>query len=248
MTPYPGPSRPNASRARCLLATLVLTVLTLVGGVTSATGAALAPPTSGSLAPAVTAVASGPTAPRPQHAGHHAGHDFRHHAEHDSRHRAGHDSRHHAGHNTLHDFRHHAGHNTLHDFRHRAGQFSGSDRGEPDRASGVVAASYTAAGAVAQAGHEQPRAAADPAQAPRAGTGRAYLLLHAPPPPHDALTPAPPAPAEPRAGVQHVVADSSDVPGGRRGALPGVRGPPGRTTGPTTGHPSCSADPAPRPH
>lgn len=239
MTPYPGPSRPNASRARCLLATLVLTVLTvltLVGGVTSATGAALAPPTSGSLAPAVTAAASAPTAPRPQHAGHHAGHDFRHHAEHDSRHRAGHKSR------------HHAGHNSLHDFRHRAGQFSGSDRGEPDRASGVVATSSTAAGAVAQAGHEQPRAAADPAQAPRAGTGRAYLLLHAPPPPHDALTPAPPAPAEPRAGVQHVVADSSDVPGGRRGALPGVRGPPGRTTGPTTGHPSCSADPAPRPH
>ncbi|MBT2897460.1 hypothetical protein [Streptomyces sp. McG3] len=228
MTPYPRPSRPNASRARCLLATLVLTVLTLVIGATSATGAALAPPTSGSLAPAVTAAASALTAPRPQHAGHHAGHD--------SRHRAGHNSR------------HHAGRNSLHDFRHRAGQFSGSDRGEPDRASGVVAASSTAAGAVAQAGHEQPRAAADPAQAPRAGTGRAYLLLHAPPPPHDALTPAPPAPAEPCAGVQHVVADSSDVPGGRRGALPGVRGPPGRTTGPTTGHPSCSADPAPRPH
>ncbi|MEU4180601.1 hypothetical protein [Streptomyces sp. NPDC026589] len=191
---------------RSLLATLLLTVLTLVGGAASAT--ALAPPTSRSLAPVVAAVtaASAPTAPQPHHAGH--------------------------------------------DSRHRVGHLGGSDRWGPGRGSGVVAEAYTGAGAgaVAQAGHEQPRAAADPAQAPRAGTGRAYLLLHAPPPPHDALTPAPPGAAEPRAGVQHVVADSSDVPGGRRGALPDVRGPPGRTTGPTTGHPSCSADPAPRPH
>ncbi|MGW7096902.1 hypothetical protein [Streptomyces sp. NPDC054874] len=199
---------------RCLLATLVLTVLTLVGAAAPATGAALAPPTSRSLAPVVTAVtaASAPTAPQLHHAGH--------------------------------DSRHRAGHVIGHDSRHRAGHLGGSDRGGPDRASGGVAES----GAVAQAGHEQPRAAADPAQAPRAGTGRAYLLLHAPPPPQDALTPAPPGPAEPRAGVQHVVADPSDVPGSRRGALPGVRGPPGRTTGPTTGHPSCSADLAPRPH
>ncbi|MFJ9884259.1 hypothetical protein ACIQRW_00130 [Streptomyces sp. NPDC091287] len=205
---------------------LVLTVLTLVGGAAPATGAALAPPTSRSLAPVVTAViaASAPTTPQLHHAGH--------------------DSRHRAGHVIGHDSRHRAGHVIGHDSRHRAGHLGGSDRGGPDRASGGVAES----GAVAQAGHEQPRAAADPAQAPRAGTGRAYLLLHAPPPPHDALTPAPPGPAEPRAGVQHVVADPSDVPGGRRGALPGVRGPPGRTTGPTTGHPSCSADPAPRPH
>ncbi|MFH9133426.1 hypothetical protein [Streptomyces sp. NPDC017524] len=191
---------------RSLLATLVLTVLTLVGGAASATGAALAPPASRSLAPVGT-VASAPTAPQPRHAGH--------------------------------------------DSRYRVGRFGGSDRWGPDRVSGVVTEAYTGAGAgvVARAGHEQPRAAADPAQAPRAGTGRAYLLLHAPPPPHDALTPAPPGAAEPRAGVQHVVADPSDVPGGRRGALPDVRGPPpGRTTGPTTGHPSCSADPAPRPH
>ncbi|MFH9296828.1 hypothetical protein [Streptomyces sp. NPDC017520] len=205
---------------RSLLATLVLTVLTLVGGAASVTGVALAPPTSRSLAPVVTAAtaASAPTAPQPQHAGH------------DSRYRVG----------------HHAGH----DSRYRVGRLGGSDRWGPERPSGVVAEAYTGAGAgaVAQAGHEQSGAAADPAQAPRAGTGRPYLLLHAPPPPHDALTPAPPGAAEPRAGVQHVVADSSDVPGGRRGTLPDVRGPPGRTTGPTTGQPSCSADPAPRPH
>ncbi|WP_343240501.1 hypothetical protein [Streptomyces sp. SID14515] len=107
----------------------------------------------------------------------------------------------------------------------------------------------TGTGAVAQAGHEQPRAAADPAQAPRAGSGRPYLLLHAPPPPHDALTPAPPGLAEPRSGVRRSAAESFDAPGSRRGALPDVRGPPGRTTtGPTTGHPSCSAASASRPH
>lgn len=190
---------------RCLLATLVLTVLTLVGGAASATAAASAP-TSRSLAPAVTAVAPAPVAPQT----------------------------------------HSAGHSTGHDFRHRAGHATGPERGGPDRASGVGADPGT--GAVARAGHEQPMAAADPAQAPRAGTGRAYLLLHAPPPPHDALTPAPPGPAEPRGGVQHVAANSFDAPGSRRGALPGVRGPPGRTTGPTAGHPSCSADPAQRLH
>ncbi|MFJ2097684.1 hypothetical protein ACIOHR_10885 [Streptomyces anulatus] len=198
---------------RCLLATLVLTVLTLVGGAASATAAASAP-TSRSLTPAVTAAARAPAAPQTHSVAHHAGRD----------------SRHHAG----------------HDVRHRAGHATGPERGGPERASGVGAAPGT--GAVAQAGHEQPRAAADPAQAPRAGTGRAYLLLHAPPPPHDALTPAPPGPAEPRGGVQHVAANSFDAPGSRRGALPGVRGPPGRATGPTTGHPSCSADPARRPH
>ncbi|OKJ54723.1 hypothetical protein AMK28_21075 [Streptomyces sp. CB02115] len=217
MTPYPGPSRPYGSRVRCLLATLVLTVLTLVGGAASATAAASAP-TSRSLAPAVTAVAQAVAAPRTHSAGHYAGPDSR----------------------------HHAGHSTGHDFRHRAGHATGPEFGGPDRASGVAA--DPGKGAVAQAGHEQPRAAADPAQAPRAGTGRAYLLLHAPPPPHDALTPAPPGPSEPRGGVQHVAANSFDAPGSRRGALPGVRGPPGRTTGPTTGHPSCSADPARRPH
>lgn len=231
MTPYPGPSRPYGSRARCLLATLVLTVLTLVGGAGPATAAASAP-TARSLAPAVTAAAQPPAAPQT----HSTGHDVRHHAARDSRHRA--------GHSTRYDFRHRAGHHAGHDFRHRAGHATGPERGGPDRASGVGAGP----GAVAQAGHEQPRAAADPAQAPRAGTGRAYLLLHAPPPPHDALTPAPPGPAEPRGGVQHVAANSFDAPGSRRGALPGVRGPPGRTTGPTTGHPSCSADPARRPH
>ncbi|MFD4336412.1 hypothetical protein ACFWPP_04235 [Streptomyces anulatus] len=199
---------------RCLLATLVLTVLTLVGGAASATAAGSAP-TSRSLAPAV-AGAQAPAAPQPHRAGHHAGRDSR----------------------------HHAGHSTGPDFRHRAGHATGPERGGPDRAVGADPGT----GAVVRAGHEQSRAAADPAQAPRAGTGRAYLLLHAPPPPHDALTPAPPGPAEPRGGVQHVAANSFDAPGSRRGALPGVRGPPGRTAGPTTGHPPCSADPARCPH
>ncbi|MFJ4707695.1 hypothetical protein ACIP6I_23000 [Streptomyces anulatus] len=204
---------------RCLLATLVLTVLTLVGGAASATAAGSAP-TFRSLAPAITAAVPAPAAPQTHSTGHHAGRDSR----------------------------HRAGHSTGHDVRHRAGHTTGPERGGPDRTSGVGAGPGTGTGVVAQAGHEQPRAAADPAQAPRAGTGRAYLLLHAPPPPHDALTPAPPGPAEPCGGVQHVAANSFDAPGSRRGALPGVRGPPGRATGPTTGHPSCSADPARRPH
>ncbi|USC45940.1 hypothetical protein K7395_03955 [Streptomyces filamentosus] len=195
-----------------MLATLLLTVLTLVGGAATANGAAPAALATRSLAPAATvAAAPPPAAPR----------------THDSalasRHRPGHESalasRHRTGHDGAPDSRHHhTGHGTAHDVRHL----------------------------VAQAGHELPRAAADPAQAPRAGTGRAYLLLHAPPPPHDALTPAPAGPAEPRGGVHRVAAESFDAPGSRRGALPGVRGPPGRTTGPTTGHPpSCSGRSAP---
>ncbi|MFJ9111480.1 hypothetical protein [Streptomyces sp. NPDC102283] len=225
---------------RCAPAALILTVLAvliLVGGAASVTGAAPAP-TSRSLAPAVTAAAPDPAAPRTHSVGHHAEHAFRRHAGHDLRHHVEHAFRHRAGHET--------GHESGHDARYGSGRVSGSDIGGPGHASGVVAVSGT--GAMAQAGHEQPRAAADPAQAPRAGTGRAYLLLHAPPPPHDALTPAAPGPVEPRAGVRHAAADSFDAPGSRRGELPGVRGPPGRTTGPTTGHPSCSADPAPRPH
>ncbi|MFC8694248.1 hypothetical protein [Streptomyces parvus] len=186
-----------------MLATLLLAVLTLVGGAATANGAAPAALATRSLAPAA---APPPAAPR----------------THDSalasRHRPGHESalasRHRTGHDGAPDSRHHhAGPGPAHDVRH----------------------------VVAQAEHEQPRAAADPAQAPRAGTGRAYLLLHAPPPPHDALTPAPAGPAAPRGGVHRVAAESFDAPGSRRGALPGVRGPPGRTTGPTTGHPpSCS--------
>lgn len=209
MTPYRGQPRTHTHRVRSVLATLLLAVLTLVGGAATANGAAPAALATPGLPPAVTvATAPPPVAPR----------------IHGTAHRAGHDSapasRHQAGHGITHDVPHQAGHGTAHDVRHLA----------------------------AQATHEQPTAAADPAQAPRAGTGRAYLLLHAPPPPHDALTPAAPGTAEPRGGVQCVAADSFDAPGSRRGALPGVRGPPGRTTGPTTGHPpSCSAVPASRP-
>ncbi|WP_234019481.1 hypothetical protein [Streptomyces sp. CNS654] len=198
---------------RCVLATLLLTVLTLVGGAATASGAAPAALATRSLAPAATVAAAPPPAAPQIHDSAPA-----------SRHRPGHESALASRDRTGHDgapesHHHHAGPGTAHDVRH----------------------------VVAQAGHEQPRAAADPAQAPRAGTGRAYLLVHAPPL-HDALTPAPAGPAEPRGGVRRVAAESFDAPGSRRGALPGVRGPPGRTTGPTTGHsPSCSAVLASRP-
>ncbi|MET8879658.1 hypothetical protein [Streptomyces rubiginosohelvolus] len=204
-----------------MLAALLLAVLTLVGGTATANGAAPAVLASRSLAPAGTVAASPPpAAPQIHRTVHRAGHDTAPASRHRTCHDRAFDSRHRAGHDIAHDVPHQAGLGTAHDVRHL----------------------------VAQATHEQPTAAADPAQAPRAGTGRAYLLLHAPPPPHDALTPAPPGTAEPRGGVRYVAADSFDAPGSRRGALPGVRGPPGRATGPTTGHPpSCSAVPASRP-
>ncbi|MFE2504102.1 hypothetical protein [Streptomyces rubiginosohelvolus] len=204
-----------------MLTTLLLAVLTLVGGTATANGATPAALATRGLAPAATVATSPPpAAPQMHRTVHRAGHDTAPASRHRTCHDRGFDSRHRAVHGTAHDIPHQAGHGTAHDVRHL----------------------------VARATHEQPTAAADPAQAPRAGTGRAYLLLHAPPPPHDALTPAPPGTAEPRGGVQCVAADSFDAPGGRRGALPGVRGPPGRTTGPTTGHPpSCSAVPASRP-
>ncbi|MFJ6612433.1 hypothetical protein ACIQPT_19390 [Streptomyces sp. NPDC091289] len=196
-----------------MLTTLLLTVLTLIGGAATASGAAPAP-ASRNLAPAVTVTAAVSASAAPQ--------------------------THHAG--THHTRTDHAG-------THHTGHVAGPDRDEPGRASGVVAEAGT--GTVARAEHEHPRAAADPAQAPRAGSGRPYLLLHAPPPPHDGLPPSPASPAEAPGGARESTADSFDVPGSRRGALPGVRGPPGRTvTGPTTGHPSCSAsaEPASRPH
>ncbi|MEU8097038.1 hypothetical protein [Streptomyces rubiginosohelvolus] len=200
---------------------LLLAVLTLVGGAATANGAAPAALATRSLAPAVTVATSPPpAAPQIHRTVHRAGHDSAPASRHRTCHDRAFDSRQRAGHGVAQDVPQQASHGTAHDVRHL----------------------------VAQATHEQPTAAADPAQAPRAGTGRAYLLLHAPPPPHDALTPAPPGTAEPRGGVQYVAADSFDAPGSRRGALPGVRGPPGRTTGPTTGHPpSCSAVPASRP-
>ncbi|WP_318196589.1 hypothetical protein [Streptomyces sp. MCL20-2] len=204
-----------------MLVTLLLAVLTLVGGAATANGAAPAALATRSLAPAVTvAEAPPPAAPQIHRTAHRAGQDSAPASRHRTCHDRALDSRHQAGHDRALDVRHQAGRGTGHDVRHL----------------------------VAQATHERPTAAADPAQAPRAGTGRAYLLLHAPPPPHDALTPAPPGPGQPRGGGRQVAADSFDAPGSRRGALPGVRGPPGRTTGPTTGHPpSCSDVPAPRP-
>ncbi|MFD7744499.1 hypothetical protein ACFV2V_12555 [Streptomyces sp. NPDC059698] len=217
MTPHPGPPRADASRLRCLLAALLLTVLTLLGGAATASGAPPAALTAGPGAAAADPVPSAPPTGRP-------GHPFRH--------RAGAERGPDAGHRTG------PGRN--------AGPRAAAGQGprKPDHAHAAAAGPDAAA----RAEHEHPRAAADPVQTPRAGSGRAYLLLHAPPPPHEALPPAAPGPTVPRGGVRLRAADTFSVPGCHRGALPGVRGPPGRTAGPTTGHPSCTADPASRPH
>ncbi|MFF3095797.1 hypothetical protein [Streptomyces cyaneofuscatus] len=91
--------------------------------------------------------------------------------------------------------------------------------------------------------------AADPATpTPRAGISRAHLTGHAPPPSYEGLLPCPPGPVVPRGQAERVTAASFATPSGRRGALPGVRGPPDRSAGPPTGHRPCSADPASRPH
>ncbi|MFJ9624274.1 hypothetical protein [Streptomyces sp. NPDC101181] len=177
-----------ANRARSALAALLLTVLAVLGGATTANGAA----------PVLTATAA--TTPT-----------------------------------------------TATAVTDRAGAVT--DRA-PAPAAGEAPGPATASGALAdvdRATHEHPRAEADPAQAPRAGTGRAFLLSHAPPPPHDALTPRHPGPAVPRAGAREAAEASFGAPRWRTGALPGVRGPPERTTGRPAGRPSCSADPAPRP-
>ncbi|MFE2291707.1 hypothetical protein [Streptomyces sp. NPDC059452] len=99
-----------------------------------------------------------------------------------------------------------------------------------------------------QALHERSPGADPTTQTPRAGSSRAHLTGHAPPPSYEGLLPCAPGPAGPRGHVERVAAASAGTPSGRRGALPGVRGPPGGTTaGPPTGHRSCSAVPASRP-
>ncbi|MFH8884174.1 hypothetical protein [Streptomyces californicus] len=228
MTPHPGAPRANTSRLRCLLAALLLTVLTLVGG-TAAANAAVPALVNAASVPAAgdtPGTGSGPTTGTVSTTGKTPG----------------------VG----------TGSGPANGRAARAGTGSearpavGPDRPARDRQGPDHARSAEAgpgAGAVARAEHEHPRAAADPAQAPRAGSGRAYLLVHAPPPPHDALAPAAPGPAVPRGGVRLSTVDSFDVPGSRSGALPDVRGPPSRATGPTTGHASrTAADPASRPH
>ncbi|MFE7054924.1 hypothetical protein ACFVAO_06880 [Streptomyces californicus] len=236
MTPHPGTPRANTSRLRCLLAALLLTVLTLAGGTATADAAApaLANAASTRAAGATPGAGGGPTtgtvstAGKPPAAG------------------SGPATGPAATTGTGSEARHAVGPDRhVEDRRwphHRA-----HDRQDPDHAHSTAAG--PGAGAVARAEHEHPRAAADPAQTPRAGSGRAYLLVHAPPPPHDVLAPAAPGPAVPRGGVRLSAADSFDVPGSRSGALPDVRGPPSRTTGPTTGHAfRTAADPASRPH
>ncbi|MFJ7057495.1 hypothetical protein ACIQVA_07005 [Streptomyces microflavus] len=98
-----------------------------------------------------------------------------------------------------------------------------------------------------QALHDRSPAADPGPQTPRAGIGRAHLTGHAPPPSYDGPLACSPGPIVPRGPVEQITAASFGTPSGRRGALPGVRGPPGTAAGPTTGHRSCSADPASRP-
>ncbi|MFD5903838.1 hypothetical protein ACFWHG_20375 [Streptomyces microflavus] len=99
-----------------------------------------------------------------------------------------------------------------------------------------------------QAPHDRSRAADPAPQTPRAGIGRAHLTGHAPPPSYDGLPASSPGPIVERGPVEQVTAASFGTPSGRRGALPGVRGPPGTAAGLPTGHRSCcSADPASRP-
>ncbi|QSS94137.1 hypothetical protein [Streptomyces sp. M54] len=218
MTPHPGAPRANTSRLRCLLAALLLTVLTLAGGTAAADAAvpALANAASTQAAGSTPSAGSGPATGPAATTG------------------TGSEARHAVG-------------SDRHVEDRRWPDRRAHDRQGPEHAHSTAAG--PGAGAVARAEHEHPRAAADPAQTPRAGSGRAYLLVHAPPPPHDVLAPAAPGPAVPRGGVRLSAADSFDVPGSRSGALPDVRGPPSRTTGPTTGHAfRTAADPASRPH
>lgn len=98
-----------------------------------------------------------------------------------------------------------------------------------------------------QAPHDRSRAADPAPQTPRAGIGRAHLTGHAPPPSCDGLPACSPGPIVECGPVEQVTAASFGTPSGRRGALPGVRGPPGTAAGLPTGHRSCSADPASRP-
>ncbi|MEU0161555.1 hypothetical protein ABZ154_22650 [Streptomyces sp. NPDC006261] len=95
--------------------------------------------------------------------------------------------------------------------------------------------------------HERSPAADPTTQTPRAAISRAHLSGHAPPPSYEGLLPCPPGPVVPRGHVERVTAAFFSTPSGRRGALPGVRGPPGTSAGPPTGHRLCSADPASRP-
>ncbi|MFI7235259.1 hypothetical protein [Streptomyces cyaneofuscatus] len=96
--------------------------------------------------------------------------------------------------------------------------------------------------------HERSPAADPTTPTPRAGISRAHLTGHAPPPSYEGLLPCPPSPVMPRVQAERVTASSFATPSGRRGTLPGVRGPPGRNAGPPTGHRPCSAEPASRPH
>ncbi|MEV5685719.1 hypothetical protein AB0L68_21360 [Streptomyces sp. NPDC052164] len=100
---------------------------------------------------------------------------------------------------------------------------------------------------VAATGHDHPRAAVTSAPHPRAGILRAQAPNHSPPPAHSALPPRTPVLPAPRAATQRRAEAASRVPDGSPAGLPGVRGPPGTATGPSTGHRSCPTDLPSRP-
>lgn len=246
MTPHPGTPRGNAlpvppgpvQATRRVLAALVLAVLTLVGGAPAA-GAALPVGALGSLASAVAYTPSIPApAPRTDRTAHPGGphHDLR-------RTRTapsvpGPGGRNARGHQ----------HPTV-----RTGPARPQTPKHPQPQSQKHHPQ-------AQTLHERSLAAGEPTtRDPRAGIGRAHLTGHAPPPSYEGLLPSPAGPIRPYGRTTRSTVAASATPSGRRGAQPGVRGPPDSTTAgsPTghrsscsagTGHPSrCSADPASRP-
>ncbi|MCX4680205.1 hypothetical protein OG413_33875 [Streptomyces sp. NBC_01433] len=100
---------------------------------------------------------------------------------------------------------------------------------------------------VVATGHDHPRAAATSAPHPRAGITRAQAPNHSPPPAHSALPPRTPVLPAPRTLTQCRSEAASRVPDGSPAGLPVVRGPPGTTAGPSTGHRSCPTDLPSRP-
>ncbi len=246
MTPHPGTPRGNAlpvrpgpaQGTRRVLAALVLAVLTLVGGAPAA-GAALPVGALGSLASAV-AYTPGAPAPAPQadRTTHPGGphHDLRRTRPAPSPAGAG------AGGRNARDHQPGPQHLNV-----RTGPARLQIQSQPQKPPQPQPHKHHPQ---ARSLHERSLAAAEPTTPnPRAGIGRAHLTGHAPPPSYEGLLPAPAGPVPPCGRTAQPTPDSSSTPSGRRGAQPGVRGPPNSTAaGHPAGHPSrCSADPASRP-
>ncbi|MFI8435526.1 hypothetical protein ACIGJO_17565 [Streptomyces sp. NPDC079020] len=215
MTPLPGPPRGSApprgrqaapARGRHTLALLLLAVLTLIGGVPAAAGAAL--PARVFSGPAHVA-AHAPVAFAP--------------AQHTDR-------------------------------TARTWQIHDSRRARPAAAHGHDIRTAVATGpdirgtrTAATTADERPRAAVTAAPHPRAGLLRAQAPSHSPPPAHSVLPPHAPVLPVPGTRTVSFTHAASRVPEGSPATLPGVRGPPGAASGPTTGHRSRPTDLPSRP-